>query len=405
MRALLQQAYGNLLVSKAGTYTDPALQQAQIQNTLALYQQIHSNLLSSFEDVRLQRLRSTPNIQQIEKAPLPSDPIQPKPVRNAVLGAIAGLILMGGIAFTIEYLDDSLKTTEDVSSHLQLPVLGLIGQMGQRNHGKEIPASIFVMDDPMSPITEGFRTLRTNLEFASIDKPIRTLEVTSPNPSEGKSTMAANLAAIIAQGNRKVLLVDADFRRPCLHRLFGIPNRKGLVDLFRDQAQISEVIFSRDDLPLSVIPSGEIPPNPAELLASGRMEKILEILKDLADLVIIDTPPAILSDAIVLAAKVDGVLIVIRPGETKIGSAQVMLEQLKLADARVLGVILNPVSHNNSHYYTKYKYYSSYYYGSYNNRHHPKDGGDRSNSKESQGEKGNSRWKSSEKSSEGHSPE
>jgi capsular exopolysaccharide synthesis family protein len=364
MRALLQQAYGNLLVSKAGTYTDPALQQAQIQNTLALYQQIHSNLLSSFENVRLQRLRSTPNIQQIEKAPEPTDPIRPKPLRDAILGAIACLFLMGGIAFTKEYLDDSLKTTEDVSNHLHLPVLGLIGEMGHRNHGKENPTSIYVMDNPMSPVTEGFRTLRTNLDFAGIDKPIRTLEITSPSPSEGKSTLAINLAVVIAQGDRKVILLDADFRRPCIHKLIGIPNRKGLVDLLRDPNQISDVMVPVEGLSLAVIPTGEIPPNPAELLASERMGIIIEKLKDLADIVIIDTPPTIISDPVVLSAKVDGVLVVIRPGETKLGTAQVMMEQLQLADARVLGAVMNPVSRRNSHYYTKYNYYSSHYYNS-----------------------------------------
>ena len=115
MRVLLQQAYGDLLVSKAGTNSDPAMQQAQIQNTLALYQQIHSNLLSSFEDVRLQRLRSTPNIIQVEKATVPTQPIQPLPMRSLMMGAFAGLLLMGAVAFLVEYLDDTLKTTEDIT--------------------------------------------------------------------------------------------------------------------------------------------------------------------------------------------------------------------------------------------------------------------------------------------------
>jgi capsular exopolysaccharide synthesis family protein len=206
--------------------------------------------------------------------------------------------------------------------------------------------------------------LRTNLDFAGIDKPIRTLEITSPSPSEGKSTLAINLAVVIAQGDRKVILLDADFRRPCIHKLIGIPNRKGLVDLLRDPNQISDVMVPVEGLSLAVIPTGEIPPNPAELLASERMGIIIEKLKDLADIVIIDTPPTIISDPVVLSAKVDGVLVVIRPGETKLGTAQVMMEQLQLADARVLGAVMNPVSRRNSHYYTKYNYYSSHYYNS-----------------------------------------
>lgn len=363
MKSLLQKAYGDLLVSKAGANIDPALQQAQIQNTLALYQQIHSNLLASYENVRLQRLRSTPNIIQVEQATVPASPVQPRPLRNLMMGALAGLMLMGGAAFSIEYLDDTLKTSEDINNFLHLPVLGLIGEIPIQNQDSEGAGSpIYVVDKPLSQISEGFRTLRTNLDFASIDKTVKTFIITSPSPSEGKSTVAINLSAVIAQGERKVLLIDADFRRPSVHRLLGIPNRIGLVDLLRDIHQLPNVIHSVADLPLRIIPSGAIPPNPTELLASERMETLLKTFGEMADIVIVDSPPTILSDPVVLSAKVDGVLIVIRPGKTKIGNAQVMMEQLKLSGARILGVVLNPVSRKSTGYYSKYHYYSNQYY-------------------------------------------
>jgi len=365
MRTLFQQAYGNLLVLKQSSSADPALRQSQIQTTLALYQQIYSGLLSNYENVRLARLRSTPTVVQIEPAPVPSAPIQPQPLRNGMVGAAAGLLMMGAIAFLVEYLDDTLKTPEDVHHYMQLPVLGLIGKMpAQQDNKGEVEPGIFVLENPLSPITEGFRTLRTNLEFASVDTPFKAIEVTSPSPSEGKSTVAANLAGIIAQGGRKVLLLDADFRRPYSHRLLGLPNRKGLADLFRDPTLLPEVIQRVEDTSIMVITTGEMPPNPSELLASERMGQILNQLKELADVVIIDTPPVILSDSVILSAKVDGVLVVLRPGGTRIGAAQVMMEQLKRAGARVFGTVLNPISPRNSHYYTKYNYYSSYYYKS-----------------------------------------
>ncbi|MFM8320016.1 MAG: polysaccharide biosynthesis tyrosine autokinase [Chloroflexota bacterium] len=394
-RQLLQQAYGNLLLLKQDAKTDPALRQNQIQATLALYQQIYTGLLSNYENVRLARLRSTPTINQIEPAPVPTAPIQPQPARNAMVGGAAGLFLTAAIAFLIEYLDDTIKTTEDVHRHLKLPVLGLIGNMsaGKKKKDEDTEPGIFVLDNPLSPIAEGFRTLRANIEFASVDQPARIIEVTSASPSEGKSTVAANLAAIIAQGGKKVLLVDADFRRPYQHRILGVPNRKGLADLFRDPNLLPDVIqvIQQDEHScLMAITTGELPPNPSELLASERMSQILARLAESADMVVLDTPPVILSDSVILASKIDGVLVVIKPGETRIGATTVMMEQLKRAGARVFGAVLNPVSPKTSHYYSKYNYYSSYYYknskyGYYNN--YGRDGKNGKNGSGSNGER------------------
>ncbi len=376
MRSLFQQAYGNILVLKQSSDVDPALRQSQIQTTLALYQQIYSNLLSSYENVRLARLRSTPNIVQVEPASVPETPVRPRPLRNSVLGAIVGLLIIGSAAFVIEYLDDTIKTTEDVNHFLQLSVLAMIGDMnwGKEKNGKN-GGGIYVLNNPFSPITEGFRTLRTNLDFASIDKPMQILEITSPGPSEGKTTVAVNLAAIFAQGGRKVMLLDADFRRPNVHHVLGIPNRKGLVDLFKDISLLDQVVSQIDPSPMMVITTGEVPPNAGELLASERMGTILERLKELADVIIIDTPPTILSDPIVLSAKVDGVLVVIKPGTTRVGPAQVMMEQLTRAGARIYGSVLNPISPKNAHYYSKYSYSSSYYSRSHGHRQKDHDAG------------------------------
>ena len=359
MLDLYKQIYLNLLVFGETTPSGgQSNQQGLLQANLALYQQIYSNLLNSYETIRLARLRSTPNVVKIEQAAVPVKPIQPQPLRNAGLGGATGLIIMGAIAFLIEYLDDTLKTPEEINRLLDLAVIGLIGEMTQKD-GKDVGA--YVSNNPRSPIAESFRTLRTNLDFASVDRPIRTLLVTSAGPGEGKTTTAINLAAVIAQGEKKVALVDSDLRRPTIHKFLQLPNQTGLTDLFRDRDGNCHTVNSWGEGQLSVYTSGEIPPNPTELLGSEKMGQILARLSEENDIVILDSAPFIFAYPIVMAAKVDGVLLVVEPGNTKIDSAQAMLEQLQRAGARVVGVVLNPITRKQAHYYYgRYRYYSYY---------------------------------------------
>lgn len=220
---------------------------------------------------------------------------------------------------------------------------------------------VYVERQPRSPVSEAFRTLRTNIEFAGVQKPVRTLLVTSPGPGEGKTTVAVNLAAIIALSGKRVALVDADLRRPAVHRLLGLPNRDGLSNLFRYQEGIHTVIRSRLEMPqLKIITSGGLPPNPAELLGSERMSQILEELADLVDIVVIDTPPSLVADAQILSGRVDAVLLVIQPGRTQAQTAQACLELFRHAGARVIGTVMKRIPRNRAYYYGGYKYYSSY---------------------------------------------
>ena len=360
---LYQQVYLNLSVyGESNLNSNQISQQNQLQGTLALYQQIYSNLLSSYENIRLARLRSTPNIVQIERAFVPGAPIQPQPVRNAALGAAAGLLILGAVVVLIEYLDDTLKTPEDVTRTLNLPVIGLIGEM-ENFDGNGNNENVYVVDNPRSPISEAFRTLRSNLEFASVDKPIKTLLIASASPSEGKTTVAVNLAAVMAQGEKNVALVDADLRRPSVHRFLHIPNRDGLSMAFRNpERSPTSLATTWGDPPISVITSGALPPNPAELLASDKMQHIMEDLKNNYDTVIFDGPPFIVADPAVLSAMVDGVILIIEPGKSKIDSARAMFEQLQRSGARVIGVVMNPISRKRTAYYSgKYRYYSDYY--------------------------------------------
>jgi capsular exopolysaccharide synthesis family protein len=357
---LYQEIYSNLIVLgkpfENGSSEDMRLQ--QLQTTLRLYQEIYINSLNSLEALNLARLQNTPNIVQIEPAARPEKPVRPRVLMNTALATVLGLMLAAAIVFLVEHLDDTLKDPDDIERVLGIPVLGFIAEMQYKGRSAE---EVYVTRQPRSPVSEAFRSLRTNLEFASVERPIHTLMVTSSGPSEGKTTIASNLAAIFSQAEKQVTLMDADMRRPHVHRFLNLPNREGLSTVFRTHVRAQTVAQGKEGLPhMMVITSGSLPPNPAELLNSEKMKQILEDLKTVNDIVVIDTPPSLVADAQVLAAKVDAVLLVVQPGSTHAETARSSLETFKRAGARVVGVVLNRIPRNRSYYYGGYKYYSPY---------------------------------------------
>ncbi len=207
------------------------------------------------------------------------------------------------------------------------------------------PESLITVSTPRSPISEAYRTLRTNLEFSSLDRPVKTMVVTSPGPEEGKSTTLANLAVTLAQAEKKVILVDCDLRRPSQHEIFGVKNGVGLTTMVVDDEAITAPPLQETEVPgLRLLPSGPLPPNPSELLGSRRMEEIIDILSQRADIVLFDAPPIIaVTDAAVLSSKVDGVLLVISAGGTKRDHAQKAKALLEKVNAHLVGAVLNNV--------------------------------------------------------------
>jgi non-specific protein-tyrosine kinase len=218
-------------------------------------------------------------------------------------------------------------------------------------------STLITVSNPRSPISEAYRTLRTNLEFTSLDKPIRSMVVTSASPEEGKSTTLANLAVVIAQAGKKVILVDCDLRRPSLHQIFDARNTPGFTDMMRDDALMSKPPLQETGIPnLSLLPSGTIPPNPAELLASRRMSEVIAALQQHAEMILFDAPPVIaVTDAAVLSSKVDAVLLVISAGKTKREHAKKAKALLEKVNARLIGAVLNNVKGETS----LYQYYAS----------------------------------------------
>ncbi len=203
--------------------------------------------------------------------------------------------------------------------------------------------NLVTVADPRSPLSEAYRTLRTNLDFSSLDKPLHSLLVTSAGPNEGKSTTLANLAVVTAQAGKRVILVDCDLRRPAMHRLFGTANDEGLTTMARDEATLQQPPLQAtgvDDLWL--LPSGPLPPDPTRLLGSRRMEEIIAALLQQADAVLFDAPPVtVVTDAAVLATKMDGVVLVFSAGTTRRDHARMAKDRLEKVNANVVGVVLN----------------------------------------------------------------
>ena len=341
---------------------DAQTQIAALQNKLASMQTNYTALLSNTQ----QGARNA--LSTLEQAPLPTAPIGPNKSATILLAAAIGFILAAAAAYLLEYLDDTMKNPEDVQKALGLTTLGAVPMM-KLDDGNEL----IVVAQSQSPVSEAYRVLRTNLQFAAVGHTLDTLMVTSPGPGEGKSMTTANLAGALAQAGRRVILVDGDLHRPRQHRMFGLRNNTGLTT-----ALIANVAGSLDDIlqdtgvtGLRVLTSGPLPPNAAELLGSTRMRELLADLHTRADVVVIDSPPVTaLSDAAVLAMQTDGVLLVLDAGKTRRELAKRATEALGRVQARVIGVVLNRMPARGAGYYYYYRYDDYYTAG---------DGSDRKN--------------------------
>jgi capsular exopolysaccharide synthesis family protein len=225
------------------------------------------------------------------------------------------------------------------------------------------PLRLITESDPKSPASEAYRTLRTNIQFAGLDEPCRTIVITSASPGEGKTTSAANFGVVAAQAGSRVCLVDSDLRRPALHRLFGMDNSRGLTTALVEGLPFAELAQPTRIPGLSLLPSGPLPPNPAELVGSNRMrERLEEAAGSAFDLVLCDSPPVIaVSDGVALAAQCDGVIVVVRAGAVAHDVVRRAVEQIEGVKGKILGVLLNNVDVKRGGYYHEYyRYYQAY---------------------------------------------
>lgn len=287
----------------------------------------------------------------------PDAPVSPDIPLNVLAATLAGLALGVLLAIAIERFDNSVKLPGDVTVKLGMPLLGSVmirpAPKGATPGMVDLVAASSVQD----PLSEQYRAIRTNLMFSNADKKLQSIVVTSAAPYEGKSTTASNLAVVMAQAGHKVILVDADFRRPALHHLFDRPQQPGLTNLILRDRRDNEAIFNTDVPNLRVVCAGPQPANPSELLGSQSMERVLTHLKTLADLVILDAPPvSVVTDATILSALTDGVIVVVERGGTAIPAILRAVETLRGVGANIIGAVLNKARPEEVESY--------YYYGS-----------------------------------------
>jgi capsular exopolysaccharide synthesis family protein len=305
--------------------------------------------------------RRSTNIRVVDAAEIPKAPISPNIRRSTILSLIAGLTLSLGLVFVIDYLDSRIKTPQDLKTHLGVPFLGLIPAVPRGSAS----ANPLLTNVDAASFSEAFKTVRTNVLFSSAEEGLRTLVVTSAGPGEGKSICSANIAIALAQAGLRVLLVDADMRRPRVHEIFECGEEPGLSNLLTGNAKATEVIQKARVPGLWLVSAGHIPPNPAELLSSPRFVDFLNALEDHFDWVVLDTPPVlVVADSMVVANKAGGVVFVAGADQTTRNAARTAVEQLQSASANVVGTVLNRADvHRHSHYYGSYyrKDYARYY--------------------------------------------
>jgi non-specific protein-tyrosine kinase len=326
--------------------------QAEINTLDTLIANWENNLTQLLSFVAGER---SPNyLAVVEPAQADFEPVRPRLNLNTFLAGVVGLLLALGFIFLVEYLDNTLKSADDLSRTLGLTVLGTVGRI----NGKQYQDKVVASHDPFSAASEAYRMIRSNIQFMSVDRPAKIIMVTSPTPGEGKSTTVANLGVVMAQAGLKTIIIDADLRRPVQHQIFQVPNLSGLTDLLcSPELEINNHLKKTSVPNLQLVTCGILPPNPSELLGSQRLGQLLVSLNKIADVVIFDSPPVMaVADAVVLSNRVDGVVLVTQAGKTRREVARQAILNLKQAGANIFGGILNRVSKKEGGYY-----YHQYY--------------------------------------------
>ena len=307
-------------------------------------------------------------IDIIDTAVSPLEAVYPKKKENVITGFVISLLIGLSLAFILEYLDNTVKSEEEVRKILETPILGLIPQYNSDSSRRWSKSkmnpngfTLEALENPMSSTSEAFRLLGVNVNFADLDKGLKTIVVTSPLPGDGKTTIASNLAIILAAREEKVLIIDTDFRIPAIHKIFQFYNFLGVTNILSKGTDYKLALHKKKGADnLDILTSGPIPPNPSEILGSRRMNDFIEELSADYDRIIFDSPPVFgATDALVLASMLDGVLMVFRAGKIDKKVVKRTKEVFNTANLKILGGILNGIDTKDERF--GYGYYNNYY--------------------------------------------
>lgn len=324
--------------------------------------QLYNNMLQRLKEVGVSATMTATNIQIIDRAEYPKVPFKPKKSLNILLSILVGLFGGVGLAFFVEYFDNTVKDIQDIERRINLPSLGVIP------HFRDFKSSeheLITLSDSGNPLSEAFRSIGTFILLSSASKPPKTILVTSPGAEEGKTTVVCNTAASLIKSFKRGIVIDADLRKPMLHEKFGITNKVGLSTFLSGNIEFNEGLIKKTKIDgLDIITSGPIPPNPSELLGSARMRDLLDALYTLYDFVLIDSAPVLgMTDSLYLSNFTEGVIVVIKAGKTSRDALKETKRLLNKINAKILGVVLNDLNERDMKY--GYYYYYSSYYSSY----------------------------------------
>lgn len=366
--------------SEAVTQNESAINYRIIQQEIDTNKELLSNLMSQAKSNDVAMVGTPNNIHVVDYAIAPDEPVGPKRLMGVLAALLLSLAFGAGLALFLEYLDDTVRSTDDVENLLRLPALAVIpsveGGKGRRllapaggtpdTNGNIARSELLLNTDTRSSLAEAYRQLRTSVLLSTAGHAPKTLLVTSSVPSEGKTTTAVNTAISLSQTGARVLVIDADMRRPRLHSIFGIENKQGLSTILSSNLTEDEVlgiINPYDDGKLFLMTSGPVPPNPAELVGSEQMRRLLTMLENNFTHIVIDSPPvASFTDGVLISSIVDGVLLVVHAGKSSRGIVRRSRQLLQDVGAKIFGVVLNNAKLNSQ---DGYYYYQSYYHQAY----------------------------------------
>ena len=365
--ALLRQAFEHQKV-RVMEMKDNAIRYNILKREADTNKELYKGLLQRMKEAGVSAGIMASNIQVVDQAELPTQPYKPNKQLNLLLAAVVGLFLGVGLAFFFEYLDNTVKTPEDVEQMIRLPSFGMVPEISYERRrrlesGTSYPVELVTFGHPKSMLSEAYRNIRTSILLSFSERPPKKIAISSPNPAEGKTTTVINTGIALSQTGAQVIIIDSDMRKPRVHKIFGEENGAGLSNFLSGNANLDSVI-KRSEIPnLYYIPSGPIPPNPSELVGSKLFKSMMESLGVRFDHIVLDSPPVLgFADTTILSTSVDGVILVVLGGKTPRETLLRAKEVLHQVNAKILGVVINRIDIQRSNYgYYYYRYH--YYYG------------------------------------------